>query len=67
MDGIADGLEEIALVAVADEVGEDFGVGFRVEEMAFALHRARSDTVVLDDAVVDERDVAGPSRGADGH
>ena len=37
MERVANGLEEVALVAVADEVGEDFGVGFGVEMMAFAL------------------------------
>ena len=59
MERVADGLEEIALVAVADQVGEHFGVGLGVEMMALALEPGAEGAVVFDDAVVDERDVAG--------
>ena len=59
MERVADGLEEVALVAIPDEVGEDFGVGLGVEVMAFPFEPGAERAVVFDDAVVDERDVAG--------
>ena len=59
MERVADGLEKVALVAVSDEVGEDFGVGLGVEVVAFSFEPGAEGTVVFDDAVMDERDVAG--------
>ena len=44
---------------LADQMGEHLGVGLRVEMVAFALKAGAQGAVVLDDAVVDQRDVAG--------
>ena len=37
VERVAHGLEEIALVAVADQVGEHLGVGLRIEMVALAF------------------------------
>ena len=47
------------LVIIADEVGEDFGVGLRDEFVAFGEQAFFELLMVFDDAVVDERDFAG--------
>jgi hypothetical protein len=37
MKRITNGLEEIALVTVSDEVGKDFGIGLGVKMVTFAF------------------------------
>ena len=59
MERIAHGLQEIAFIAITDQVGEHLGIGFREEMMAIVFEPRAQGTVVFDDAVVDERDVAG--------
>ena len=54
-----DRLLQAALVQFADEVRQDFGVGFRGEGMVSLEERLPDRTGVLDDAVVDERDPPG--------
>ena len=52
-------LEQVAVVEVVDEVGDDLGVGLRHEPVALRLQLGAQLVVVLDDAVVDEADAAG--------
>ena len=59
VERVADGLEEVALVAIPYQMREDFGVGLGVEVMALPLKPGAEGAVVFDDSVVDERDVAG--------
>ena len=42
-----------------DEVGDDFGVGFGDELVAFALQLFLQLEIIFDDAVVDDDDLAG--------
>ena len=58
--GTLRGGEEIAglAVVVVDEVGDDLGVGLRLEGVAELLQPLALLLVVLDDAVVDDRDLA---------
>ena len=58
MEGVANRLEEIAFVAITYQMGENLGVGFRMEMMAFALKPGADGAVVFDDPVVDQRDPA---------
>ena len=48
--------EQIRGVQLADEHGEDLGVGLALEDVAAVLEPGPQGGVVLDDAVVDERD-----------
>ena len=54
----ADGLGEIALVGLLDEVGQRLGVGLGGQAMAAFLEPVAELAEVLDDPVVDDRDVA---------
>ena len=53
-----DGVGEVALVRLLDEVGERLGVGLGRQAMAARLETVAQLAEVLDDPVVDDRDVA---------
>ena len=61
-DGGAHRLEQVALVQAVDQVRDDLGVGLAGEVVALGLQRGAQLVVVLDDAVVDQRDAARPVR-----
>jgi hypothetical protein len=50
------GLEQVAVVEAVDQVRDDLGVGLAGEAVALGLQRRAQFVVVLDDAVVHERD-----------
>ena len=54
--GGTDCMEQVALIAGIDQVGDDFGVGLAGEGVAPCLEFFPQDGMVLDDAVVDEGD-----------
>jgi hypothetical protein len=54
-----DGLEEIAVVAMIHEMGDDLGVGLGDEGVALGLQLGAQLVVVLDDAVVHDADAPG--------
>src|SRR5690606_30790168 len=54
--GLPHGGEQVAIVAMVDQVGDDFGVGLAFELVAGGAQLAAQFVVVLDDAVVDQRD-----------
>jgi hypothetical protein len=54
-----DGVREVALIALLDEMGERLGVGLRRQAVAARLEAVAQLAEVLDDAVVDDRDLAG--------
>ena len=56
--GVLDRLEQVAVVVVVDQVGDDLGVGLAREVIALGAQLGAQLVVVLDDAVVDERDAA---------
>ena len=56
--GHAHGLREIALVGLLDEVGDGLGVGLRLEGVAARLELDAQLDEVLDDAVVDDGQLA---------
>ena len=61
-EGVADGFGEVAVglfIMVADEVGEDFGVGLGGELVALGDEAVFEELMVFDDAVVDEGELAG--------
>ena len=61
VEGDTDGLEEVyvlALLDVLDEVGKHLGVSRRLKGEATFLQLFAQAEVVLDDAVVDQRDLA---------
>ena len=62
----AHGVRDVALVGLLDEVRERLGVGLGVEHVAARAQAVAQLLEVLDDAVVDDRDVAACSRCADG-
>src|SRR5690606_14063661 len=53
-EGGLHGCFKIALVQLADEVGEDFRVGFGSEDVAFFDEVGLQGGVIFDDAVVDQ-------------
>ena len=55
----ADRVGEIAGVGLLDEMGDRFGVGLRGERVATRLEAVAQLPEVLDDPVVDDRDLAG--------
>jgi hypothetical protein len=55
-----DGVEQVAVVEVVDQVRDDLGVGLRLEDVALRLELGAQVVVVLDDPVVDEADAARP-------
>ena len=57
--GVPDGVGEVALVGLLDEVGDRLGVGLRGQRVAARLEAVAQLAEVLDDAVVDDRDLAG--------
>jgi len=57
-DGSADCFFETAVVVSLDQVGDDLGVGLRLELVPFGGKLAPELEVVLDDAVVDDHHVA---------
>ena len=59
LQGVADGLGQVALVGLLDQVGDRLGVGLRREAVAAGLEPVAQLPEVLDDAVVDDRDLAG--------
>ena len=74
LDRLAHGFFERRTMTVAgievvplDEVGNDFGVGFGGELVAFFDQLPLERQIVLDDAVVHDDDLAACSRGGDGH
>ena len=58
-EGRPDGVGEVALVGLLDEVGDRLGVGLRRQGVAARLEPVAELAEVLDDPVVDDRDVAG--------
>ena len=66
LDGGAHGLFEVALEVLLDQVGDDFGVGLGLEDVAFHLQLFFERQVVFDDAVVHYDEIARCSRGAGG-
>ena len=54
--GLLDGVEQVALVQRIDQVRDDLGVGLAREHVAARLQLGAQLVVVLDDAVVDQRD-----------
>jgi len=52
------GLGQIALVKTRDQMRDDFGVGLRAELDPFGVEQLAQRLVVLDDAVVDDGDLA---------
>ena len=64
--GVADGVGEVALVGLLDEVGERLGVGLRGQRVAARLEPVAQLAEVLDDPVVDDRDLARAVAGGDG-
>ena len=58
MQGIANRLEKIALVAIADQMREHLGIGFREEMMTLALKPRTQRAVVFNDAIVHQCNVA---------
>jgi hypothetical protein len=61
-DGALDGVEQVAVVVHVDEVRDHLGVGLAREGVAARLEHRAQRLVVLDDAVVHDRDAAGPGR-----
>ena len=59
IEGGLDRVDERSLVVARHEVGEHFGVGLAFERDALALQKSLKRRVVLDDAVVNDRDLAG--------
>ena len=57
--GVADGVGEVALVGLLDEVGDRLGVGLGGQRVAARLEAVAQLAEVLDDPVVDDRDLAG--------
>ncbi len=57
--GMADGVGQVALVRLLDEVGDRLGVGLGGEGVAARLEPVPQLAEVLDDPVVDDRDLAG--------
>jgi hypothetical protein len=58
LDGRADGLFQVSGEVFLDEMGDDFGIGFRFENVAFGFELVFQGQVILDDAVMDDDDVA---------
>ena len=54
-----DGVGQVALVGLLDQVGDGLGVGLRGQAMAACLELVAQVAEVLDDPVVDDRDLAG--------
>src|SRR5690606_20227547 len=50
------GVEQVAVVQVVDQVGDDFGVGLAFEDIAGGFQLSAQIVVVFDDAVVHQRD-----------
>ena len=48
--------DDVSLVEMADELGDDFGVGFGVELDIVGLEHLAERAVVFDDAVMDDSD-----------
>ena len=69
LEGFADGLFErhAALRILLDEMGDDFGVRFGDEFVAFALKLFFQFEIIFDDAVVDDDDLAGAVAMRDAH
>ena len=63
---VPDGVGEVALVGLLDQVGDGLGVGLRGQAMAARLEPVAQVAEVLDDPVVDDRDLARAVAGADG-
>ena len=57
-EGVTDGIGEVALVRLLDEVGDRLRVGLRGEDVAARLESVAQLAEVLDDPVVDDRDGA---------
>ena len=57
--GRAHGLEQVAVVERVDQMRDHLGVGLALEHIAAALQLGAQLVVVLDDAVVHQRDAAG--------
>ncbi|CUJ06086.1 Uncharacterised protein [Achromobacter xylosoxidans] len=54
--GVLHGLEQVAGIQVVDQVRDHFGVGLAFEDVAHGLQLGAQFVVVLDDAVVHQRD-----------
>ena len=57
--GTLDGFEQVTVVEMVDEVGDDFGVGLRDKGIALGLQLGAQLVVVFDDAVVNQADSSG--------
>ena len=58
LDGRAHGLFQVALEILLDQVGDDFGIGLGLEDVAFGFELMLERKVVLDDAVMHHHHVA---------
>ncbi len=58
LNGLADGLFEIAIQVALHQVGHHFGVGLGIEDVAFRLQAVLQFQIVFDDAVVHHHHVA---------
>src|ERR1035437_5709833 len=58
LDGGAHGLFQVAFKMLLHQVGDDFGVGLGLEDVAFVLELLLEGQVVFDDAIVHHDDVA---------
>ena len=56
LDRLLDGVEQVAVVHLVDQVGDHFGVGLAGEHVAERGQFGAQLVVVFDDAVVDQRD-----------
>jgi hypothetical protein len=54
--GVLHGFEQVAGIQVVDQVRDHFGIGLAFEDIAHGLQLGAQFVVVLDDAVVDQRD-----------
>ena len=59
-----DGVKQVALVQAVHQVGDHFGVGLAVKDIAFGLQTGAQFIVVFDDAVMDQRNTALARAGA---
>ena len=58
-EGVPDGLGDVALVGLLDQMGDRLGVGLGGQGVAARLESVAQLAEVLDDAVVDDGDLAG--------
>ena len=70
LDGLLHGLEQVAVVHVLDQVGDDFGIGLALEHITEGSQFGAQFVVVFDDAVMHQRHAGvffGWAKSAGGH